>query len=88
MADKILPRKKELFDRLSRIESNIKIFRYHATKLAQIPDAFKGQVSERDFSTGLANIKRYNDYLISERASLEATIKELEPYQRKKPTKK
>lgn len=88
MANKILPRKKELFDRLAKIESNIKIFRYHANKLTQIPDSFKDHFSEKDLAAGLVSLKRYNDYLISERASLEATIKELEPYQKKSPAKK
>jgi hypothetical protein len=88
MADKILPRKKELFSRLAKIETNIKIFRYHANKLTQIPESFKDHFSEKDLAQGLVSLKRYNDYLIHERASLESTIKELEPYQKKSTAKK
>lgn len=90
MARKILPRKKELFDRLSRIESYIRKYNYHFSKLAQMPVPYKDlfSVSSKDISNELAEIKKYSNYLAQERNSLEATIKELEPYQKKTQAKK
>lgn len=87
MAGKILPRKKELFERLAKIEFYIKRYNYHVTKLTQVHNPFDS-FPIKDIPAEIAEIKRVNNYLVQERNSLTATIKELEPYQKKSTAKK
>ncbi|WP_262709172.1 transglutaminase domain-containing protein [Emticicia agri] len=89
MARKLLPRKKELFDRLLRIESYVTKFNYHGQKLSEVqyPSKFNSIIAGT-ISYSKEETNRINHFLVYERNSLKETIKELEPYQKKTASKK
>ena len=88
MAKRMLPRKKELFNRLSRIESNIALYIYHLGKLKQFPNHLDESLSLNIIATEIANFKNYREAVAQERISLESTVYQLELLEKKPTTAK